>query len=68
MSIVALQHKYLCPKGLVSFLQGKKMKKFWKSIYCIFESMGRARAATVFARQGNYKMAQQIMNQKCSCC
>jgi len=30
------------------------------------ESFGHARASSVFARQGRYKMAQQIMNQKCS--
>jgi hypothetical protein len=44
------------------------MKKIWLSIYCFFESMGRARAATVYARQGNYKMAQQIMAEKSRCC
>jgi hypothetical protein len=44
------------------------MKKFWKSVYCFFESMGRARAASTFARQGNYKMAQRIMQEKCECC
>lgn len=44
------------------------MKKFWKSVYCFLESMGRARAAAVFARQGNHKMAQEIISGKCECC
>ena len=44
------------------------MTKFLKSVYCVLESLGRARAASVFARQGNYKMAQQIMLEKCECC
>jgi len=66
---VALQHKYPCPQGDVEYShKEKKMKKFWKSVYCFFESMGRARAASTFARQGNYKMAQRIMAEKCKCC
>lgn len=56
-------------KALLDILTRKrKMKKILKSIYCVFESMGRARAASAFARRGNYKMAQQIMTGKCECC
>ena len=62
MSDVALHGKYSCDK------KEKKMKKFWKSMYCFFESLGRARAASSFARQGNYKLAQEIMSEKSKCC
>ncbi len=62
MSLVALHGKYSCDK------KEKKMKKLWKSIYCILESLGRARAASSLARQGNYKLAQQIMSEKSKCC
>lgn len=70
MRDVAIQHKYLCPQGDVEYShkEKRKMKKILKSIYCFFESMGRARAATVFARRGNYKMAQEIMGEKSRCC
>lgn len=44
------------------------MKKFWRSIYCFFEAMGRARAASSLARAGNHKLAKEIMTQKCECC
>jgi len=40
------------------------MKNFLQSLMTVLESVGRARAASVFARQGNYKMAQQIMTEK----
>jgi hypothetical protein len=45
-----------------------KMKNFWKNVYCFFESMARARAASFHARQGNYKTAQRIMGEKSQCC
>ena len=44
------------------------MKKFWRSIYCFFEAIGRARAASSLARSGNYDMAKRIMMEKCDCC
>lgn len=53
---------------LIILTRKRKMKKFWKSVYCFLESMGRARAAAVFARQGNHKMAQEIISGKCECC
>jgi len=45
-----------------------QFKQFWKSVYCFFESLGRARAASSLARQGNYKLAQEIMAEKSRCC
>ena len=70
MSDVALHGKYTCLQDDVEYFhkEKRKMKKFWKSVYCVFESLGRARAASVLARQGNYKMAQEIMTGKCECC
>ena len=38
--------------------------KALKSIYSFFEFMGRAKAAGVYARAGNYKAAQAIMTAK----
>ena len=38
--------------------------KTLKSIYTFLEFMGRAKAAGVFARAGDYKAAQAIMTQK----
>lgn len=35
-----------------------------KSIYTFFEFMGRAKAAGVFARAGDYKAAHALMNTK----
>ena len=37
------------------------MKPVFNYIYSIFESFGRARAATYFARIGNYEAARKIM-------
>jgi hypothetical protein len=70
MRDVAIQHKYLCPQGDVEYShkEKRKMKKILKSIYCFFESMARARAASFHARQGNYKTAQRIMGEKSQCC
>jgi hypothetical protein len=44
------------------------LKKTWKSFLCVAESFGRARAASSLARQGQYKLAQEIMNEKRECC
>ena len=44
------------------------MKKIWKSIYCAFESMGRARAAAELSRAGKYEMAKRLISEKCECC
>ena len=38
------------------------MKKFFIAFFSILESMGRARAATHFARQGDYESARRVMN------
>jgi hypothetical protein len=46
----------------------ERMKKTWKYFLCVAESFGRARAASSLARQGQYKLAQEIMNEKCECC
>ena len=43
-------------------------KKFWKKVVCVAESFGRARAASALAREGNYKLAREIMSQKSECC
>lgn len=51
-----------------NFQKEKRMKKIWQSLYCFFESLGRARAASSLARQGNYKLAQEIMSEKSKCC
>lgn len=37
------------------------MKNLLSTLLSIFESFGRARAATYFTRQGNYKAAKKIM-------
>ncbi len=37
------------------------MKNLLKALLTLGESIGRARAATYFTRQGNYKAARQIM-------
>lgn len=46
----------------------ERMKKTWKYMMCVAESLGRARAASALARQGQYKLAQQLMDEKCECC
>lgn len=45
-----------------------KMNKILHSIYCYMEMLGRARAASVLARQGKYDLAQQIIQEKTQCC
>jgi hypothetical protein len=37
------------------------MKNFLQSLISLFESMGKARAATYFTRQGDYEAARRIM-------
>lgn len=37
------------------------MKKFLNWFKCIIESIGRARAASYLARQGNYEAAKRII-------
>ncbi len=46
----------------------ERMIKSWKYFLCVAESFGRARAASTLARQGNYKLAQQLMMEKSECC
>lgn len=46
----------------------ERMKRMCKRIWCIAESLGRARAASSMARQGNHKLAKEIMLQKHECC
>lgn len=43
------------------------MKNFWKKVWCIAESLGRARAASSLARQGQHKLAKEIMMQQTEC-
>lgn len=38
------------------------MKNFFKSIIASFEMLGRARAAGVLARSGDYQGATRLMN------
>ena len=45
-----------------------KFKQFWKKFMCIAESFGRARAASALAREGNHKLAREIMLEKSECC
>lgn len=40
------------------------MKNFFNALFSIFESMGRARAATYYSRQGNHEAAKRIMLEK----
>ena len=40
------------------------IKKLAVSIYSLFENFGRAKAAGILARSGNYKGAMELMNQK----
>jgi hypothetical protein len=40
------------------------MKRFFKKVYEVLESMGRAKAAAHMARCGRYKEAQSIMLDK----
>lgn len=40
------------------------MKRFFKELMNILESMGNARAAAVLARQGYYDEARKIMTSK----
>lgn len=35
--------------------------KLLKTIYSLFESLGQAKAASYFARQGDYESARKIM-------
>ncbi len=44
------------------------LKKWWRKFMCLAESLGRARAASALAREGNYKLAREIMAQKRECC
>lgn len=44
------------------------MNKILHSFYCFMETLGRARAASVLARQGKYDLAQQIILEKSPCC
>ena len=37
------------------------MKKIYRFIYELLESVGRARAASVLTRQGRYKEAKELM-------
>jgi len=37
------------------------IRKFLYSLFVICESFGKARAATYFTRQGNYKAARKVM-------
>jgi len=37
------------------------MKNFFKFLFAIGESIGKARAATYFTRQGNYEAARKII-------
>lgn len=37
------------------------MKHFLQILFDICESMGKARAATFFTRQGNYEAAKKVM-------
>jgi hypothetical protein len=37
------------------------MKNFFVAVYDIFASIGRARAAAYFARQGDYQAAKEVM-------
>ena len=37
------------------------MKSFFKHLYSILESIGRARAATHYARLGRHDIAREIM-------
>ena len=39
------------------------MKKFLIYLYSVFESIGKARAASHYTRMGNYKMAKKIMSE-----
>lgn len=37
------------------------MKTVLQTIYSLFESIGRARAATYYTRQGNHEAAKKVM-------
>jgi hypothetical protein len=37
------------------------MKKLFKTLFDIFDSMARARAATYLARQGNHNAARKVV-------
>ncbi len=39
------------------------MKTFLKTLLSICESVGRARAATYYSRQGNYEAAKKVMQE-----
>jgi len=40
------------------------MKNFFSALLSILESMGRARAAAYYTRQGNHQAARKIMLEK----
>ena len=46
----------------------KRLRDLWNSFMCMAETFGRARAASSLARHGQYKLAQQLMSEKCECC
>jgi hypothetical protein len=37
------------------------MKSFFNTLYQIFESMGKARAASYYSRMGNFEAAKKVM-------
>lgn len=39
------------------------MKNFLNALMALFESMGKARAAAMFTRMGNYDAARKIMQE-----
>jgi hypothetical protein len=39
------------------------MKSFFNSLFVWLETMGRVRAASYFARTGNYQAAKKIMSE-----
>lgn len=43
------------------------LKKIWKYVICLAESLGRARAATALARHGQHDLAKRIMMEKTKC-
>jgi hypothetical protein len=45
-----------------------QFKQIWKKFLCVAESFGRARAASSLARQGQYRLAKEIMSEKSDCC
>ncbi len=37
------------------------MKQFLKTLFALCESLGKARAASYYSRQGNYEAAKKVM-------